>query len=78
MSKPILIMPFIDQSKSFTAGFECGLIYNQLENGECLYDHLIHRINVEQIKLICELFGAPMEVTDIDHCWCSLTIKSYL
>ncbi len=52
-----LLMPFIDESESFTNGFECGQIWEKISQGEILEKYLCHSENEEQIKMICESFG---------------------
>ncbi len=52
-----LLMPFIDESESFTLGFECGQIWEKISQGETLDKYLCHSENEEQIKMICESFG---------------------
>lgn len=69
-----LIMPFIDESKSFTEGFECGMIWGLIKSGECLDNHPIHNVNVEQVKMICETFGADYSITGFCDGWSSLSV----
>ena len=57
-------MPFIDESESFTNGFECGQIWEKISQGEMLEKYLCHSENEEQIKMICESFGVKYQFED--------------
>lgn len=71
----VLIMPFLDKGESFTNGFECGQIWNKIEEGEVLEGYLIHTENIEQIKLICRTFGVECGIEICNEEWAYLTIK---
>ena len=73
-----LLMPFFDSSESFTNGFECGQIWEKLQNGEKLDKYLVHRCNIEQIKKIAEIFMTKISVrkTSEDE-WCTITTKDF-
>lgn len=74
-----LLMPFIDESQSFTHGFECGQIWQRVSDGESFERCLIHSCNTEQIKMICESFGVQFNIQkSSDPEWALLTVKSIL
>lgn len=82
-----LLMPFIDESESFTNGFECGQIWEKISQGETLEKYLCHDENEEQIKMICESFGVEYYFEQAKEKgkssiystgWSYLTIKSSL
>lgn len=62
----ILLVPFIDESESFTNGFECGMIWELMSNNIFIEDKLIHNENLEQIKLIAEHFGYDYNLKDAE------------
>jgi hypothetical protein len=53
----ILIMPFMDESESYTNGFEAGQLWEQMSSSIPIKDRAVHSDNAEQIKLICDHFG---------------------
>ena len=80
-----LLMPFIDESESFTNGFECGQIWEKISQGETLEKYLCHSENEEQIKMICESFGVEYHFEEAREKgkssiystgWLYLTVKS--
>lgn len=73
-----LLMPFIDESESFTNGFECGIIWNKIGEGEILESHLIHTGNIKQIEMICQSFGVDFGIEEVGDGWSYLTTKSIL
>lgn len=74
--KNTLLMPFLDASESFTHGFECGQVWQKINEGECFEKYLIHTTNSKQIEMICEKFGVECEIETHDETWSYLTIKS--
>lgn len=74
----VLLMPFFDESASFVHGFECGKLWNLIEEGECVNNHLIHCENIKQIELMCQTFGVECIIEIFDDTWAYLTIKSIL
>lgn len=50
-------MPFVDESESFTNGFECGQIWDKFERGEELQNYLCHTDNEKQIRKMAATFG---------------------
>lgn len=74
-----LLMPFIDESESFTHGFECGQIWQRVSEGESFEKCLIHSCNYAQIKMICESFGVQWSIVDSsDPTWHLLSVKSVI
>ena len=72
-----LLMPFLDESESFTNGFECGQIWQRVSDGESFERCLIHTCNIEQIKLICESFGVLYKIDNSsDSEWSLLSVSS--
>lgn len=78
MEKNVLLMPFFDESESFVHGFECGKIWQLIEDGESVEKYLIHTENKKQIELICSTFGLISNIEEYDETWSYLTIKSVL
>lgn len=72
-----LLMPFIDESESFTNGFECGQIWQRVSEGETFEKQLIHTENRRQIEMICELFGVDYSIKEAEHLpeWSYLTVN---
>ena len=64
-----LLMPFEDESHSFTNGFECGQIWQMISEGDNLTQYLIHSVNKKQIELICRSFGVDCNITESDSEW---------
>jgi hypothetical protein len=71
-----LLMPFLDKSENFTNGFECGIVWNKIEEGETLERHLIHEENIHQIEMICKSFGVEAEIEVTENGWAYLTLRS--
>ena len=64
------IMPFYDQSKSFTNGFECGIIWERMKLGEEVGGCMpVHNENIPQIRLMCQHFGYELEIKQYDSHW---------
>lgn len=76
MEENTLLMPFLDESESFTNGFECGIIWNKIEEGEILDKHLIHCENIKQIEMICSSFGVDFGIEIVNDEWAYLTVKA--
>lgn len=72
----ILLMPFKDQSESFTLGFECGKIWDTMGRNESIENLIVHVANQEQIILMCDHFGYTRECKEVgDDCWMYLTAQ---
>lgn len=75
MSEFNLIMPFKDQSKSFTNGFECGQIWEKMENGVEFKMYPIHYENIKQIQMMADRFGYELEILDYNIDWSEMNGK---
>lgn len=71
----ILLMPFIDESETFTLGFECGQLWEKIKEGESFERHPVHTKNIKQIELICRSFGVDFGIEYVNEDWSQLTIK---
>lgn len=78
MSENILLMPFLDESESFVHGFECGKIWQLIEDGEVIENYLVHVANKDQIELMCKTFNLDNEFSIINEDWAYLTIQSII
>lgn len=59
-----IIMPFLDGSKSFCHGYECGMLWVRMAHKLPLEDGVpIHDENIEQIKLMAAHHGYTAEFT---------------
>lgn len=76
MDQNTLVMPFLDTSKSFTNGFECGQIWQRVSEGETFEKQLIHTENKEQIEMICRSFGVEFEIIEYNETWSYLIVKA--
>ena len=65
----VLLMPFLDKSESFVHGFECGKIWQLIEEGDTIERYLIHVVNIEQIELMCKTFELKCEIDIVDDTW---------
>ncbi len=70
-----IVMPFLDQSNSFTHGFECGQIWQLLGTGKPIVRRLCHTKNQEQIRLMCKRFHYNFLMEKYDHDWSYLTAE---
>ncbi len=68
-----LVMSFNDQSNSFTHGFECGQIWEQMKSNKKFDKYLFHINNKEQIEMMCKKFLYTYSIEIIDDTWCYLT-----
>jgi len=73
--KHCLLVPFDDESFSFTNGFECGQIWQELQNGNDIKKRLSHTCNRNQIRLICEFFNCSFSFEAISEEWDYLTTE---
>lgn len=65
-------MPFMDKSDSFTNGFECGMLWLEMTEGNAFDQRLIHESNREQIRLMLDHFGYEYSFKDYDEEWAYL------
>ena len=70
-----LLMPFLDQSKSFTLGFEAGQIWTNMQKNYSFDKYLVHRENKEQIEMMCKRFLYEFYFEQVDETWMNLTAK---
>ena len=67
-----LLMPFVDQSKSFTHGFECGQIWEWAKAGKPFDNYVFHSCNEYQVKRILKLYGYDYRIELIDDGWSTI------
>ena len=70
-----LLMPFVDQSKEFAFGFECGRFYEMMNNGVSIEKHLFNSENEKQIELMCKRYHYQYTIEHIAEGWANLTAK---
>jgi hypothetical protein len=70
-----MVMEFIDPSPEFTNGFECGLIWQKLNDGNVLTGYTVHTENSAQIQMICDHFNVPCVIKPYksDSSWAELS-----
>lgn len=71
----ICIMPFLNESKDFVLGFECGQIWDRLDKEEELILAIVHTENASQIKLMCEHYGYEFDYDTLDESWIRIKIE---
>lgn len=71
-----LLMPFVDESESFTNGFECGQIWEILSKGESITDKWIHQENTKQVEMMCRRFMYSCTIEYVSDGWSKLTAIS--
>lgn len=71
----ILFMPFMDETKSFANGFECGKIWQRISEGDCFDNQFIHLCNQSQIEMICKTFGVNYQIIPLDDTWGRLSVN---
>lgn len=69
-----LVLKFIDQSTSFTYGFECGLIWQQLKDGKEITRYMVNAENREQIDQIAQAIGKQAYFDEVAVGWLYVTI----
>lgn len=70
-----LLMPFVNETKDFTLGFECGIIWQKIQAGEPIDQFLFHVSNARQVAMICKHFDVRFDIKNVDETWNELTIK---
>lgn len=75
MEENVLMMPLVDDPM-YVNGFEAGMFYQRIQEGETFDYHPFHRFNKEQIIKICELFKCNYKIEDYeeDDTWSYLTV----
>lgn len=61
MTEVQLIFRFINESKDFALGFECGRIYQDMKNATPKIEGAFHAENLEQIQLISQVMNYSIE-----------------
>jgi hypothetical protein len=69
------LMPFDDESESFTNGFECGQMFNTLESGKDIDKKITHTVNRNQLRKMCELFNYEFSFEALNEEWDYFTAK---
>lgn len=59
----------------YVNGFEAGMIWQKIQEGEVYDNHPFHTANKEIIERMCKMFDCDYEITEYDETWCYLTIK---
>lgn len=72
-----MIMPFLDQGKSFARGFECGQIWELLKSKSKIEKHTFHNGSKAQVKMMCDRFICVYEIEKLDDEWYTITVKAY-
>jgi hypothetical protein len=67
-----LLMPFFDDHKKFTNGFECGIIWEKMCKGESFTKYIIHLVNKKQIEFMGKRFHYSINIEQIDEEWANL------
>jgi len=69
-----LLMPFIGENDDpkYVTGFEAGMMWRMMENGQEFDNYLFHASNQDQIELMCRRFLYSYRIDTIDETWCSL------
>lgn len=75
MEENILLMSFIDDSETFTLGFEAGQIWTKVENGDTLENYLFHTKNIKQVELIMKSFLSDFNIELTNKDWALLNMK---
>lgn len=64
-----LLIPFIDQSKSFMLGWECGVIFEAIKTRILIKERMIHTENIKQIEIMCESQNYRSIIVILDKDW---------
>ena len=62
-----LIMAFIDETKSFVHGFECGRLWEWMTEGKDFDNYLIHSKNNKQVKKMLKIYEYDYRIEKIDN-----------
>jgi hypothetical protein len=68
-----LLMPFINQSVDYVLGVELGILWEKFEQGVEVSNYLIRQDNLEQIKMMCEVFHLDISVEHLSEGWANIT-----
>ena len=61
MSDMQLHIRFDDQSHSYVHGFEAGMIYQRIKDGECLIEEQVHSANIKTLDEMATAEGFSIE-----------------
>ncbi len=75
MSDNILLMPFVNDTKDFTLGYEAGIIFEKVQNGETLTNYMFHRDNIEQVEIIMKTLLSEFKIEIVNEDWAILNMK---
>jgi len=67
-----LLVSFIDKSQSFVNGFDCGLLWKELQT-ELPQRRLAHTTNVDQFHKLAEHYNTEMFIDSVDGEWCEVS-----
>lgn len=73
-----LIMPFLNESPDYCHGVECGQAWVRMEQGYVFDNYSIHAVNVEQFKLMCDVFDYEYKFQELDETWAAFWAKKRL
>lgn len=59
----------------YVNGFEAGMIWQKIQDGEVYENHPFHTANKEIITRMCETFNCDFDIVEHDETWCYLTIR---
>lgn len=62
-----LVMPFLDDSESFTNGFEVGQLWESFKINGCPESICVHTKNVEQMRLVAAHYNHDMDIMKTDY-----------
>jgi len=71
-----LLMPFIGDNDNpvFVNGFECGMIWEQINNKKDIIGQPFHSDNIEQMHLICDYYNVEYYISPVDEEWSTLSV----
>lgn len=68
-----LILEFINDSPSFTQGWECGTIWQRMMNGEDILNEYVHTANKAMLERISVKLGYQYSIDEVDETWTLMT-----
>lgn len=69
-----LVLAFLDQSASFTFGFVCGELWNELKNSGEVRNYLLPDECLEQAKEIARKLGKELFIDAAHEQWNTISI----
>lgn len=70
-----LIMPFLDNSHSFSHGFQCGQVWELINSKYKFNNYLLHTKNIKQVEMMLKRSFYEHSITKIDKYWCYLNAE---